>query len=116
VVDTTVYWAYSSDNVEWTSWELLDQFTPLSTYAAGYIDFNAIYGEGYYAFRIEATDVIGHYSSFEFFTGVDQVAPTAEAGQDWIIQQWNYLIFDGSESTDNIEIASYHIRGHTHCD
>ncbi|MGY5854494.1 MAG: PKD domain-containing protein, partial [Candidatus Thorarchaeota archaeon] len=107
VTDATVYWAYSSDNIAWTSWDLLGEFAPLSTYGAGYIDLTSIYGEGHYAFRIEATDVIGHTSSFEFYSGVDLVAPVAEAGQDWIIQQWDYLIFDGSDSTDNIEIASY---------
>ncbi|MFW9965094.1 MAG: Ig-like domain-containing protein, partial [Candidatus Sifarchaeia archaeon] len=107
VTDATVYWAYSSDNIAWTTWELLGEFIPSSTYGAGYIDFTAIYGEGYYAFRIEANDVIGHFSSFEFYTGVDLQVPGAEAGQDWIIQQWDYLVLDGSGSTDNIEIASY---------
>ncbi|MFX1483665.1 MAG: OmpL47-type beta-barrel domain-containing protein, partial [Promethearchaeota archaeon] len=107
ITDATVYWAYSYDNIAWTSWELLGEFTPLSTYGSGYIDFTAIYGEGYYSFRIEANDVIGHSSSYEFYTGVDLQAPVADAGQDWIIQQWDYFTFDGSGSSDNIEIASY---------
>ena len=107
VTDATVYWAYSSDNIAWTSWELLGEFTPLSTYGAGYIDFTAVYGEGYYAFRIEANDIIGHFSSYEFYTGLDLHGPIADAGQDWIIQQWDYFTFDGFGSSDNIEIASY---------
>jgi len=71
------------------------------------VDFDALYGEGYYLFRFEATDTSTFSDSFEYWAGVDLTPPIADAGPDLLVRQWRYFSFNGAGSSDNFGIASY---------
>jgi parallel beta-helix repeat protein len=63
---------------------------------------------GIYSFIIWANDSAGNYNyatgSFEI---VDSTHPSADAGDDQILQQGNILTFNGNLSWDNIGISNY---------
>ena len=50
---------------------------------------------------------IGNTDRYPLVSNLDPVPPVANAGEDLTIEQFRQVTFDGSGSTDNVEIANY---------
>ena len=89
---------FSSDNIAWTPWE------SYSTSKAWILTI----GEGTKTVYVRFKDNAGLTSSiYEDTIKLDTTKPTANAGSDQTVNEDTPITFDGSASSDNIDIISY---------
>ncbi|UCG68955.1 MAG: carboxypeptidase regulatory-like domain-containing protein [Thermoplasmata archaeon] len=73
-----------------------------------YYDNRAYNLVGTYTFRIWANDTEGNWNSSQGqFVIQDTTPPLADAGSDQEVTEGTTVVFDGSDSTDNVGIVSY---------
>ena len=101
----------STDNVAVTNWTwyftLNDTLVVLFGVSPQYI----FHYPGVYSITLSVMDELNNSDiistdSLEVYV-IDAQKPTADAGRDQVIEQFNLVIFDGSNSTDNIGIVEY---------
>ena len=107
LLENVLYYRYSSDNESWSDWVNCEEWYDIPANIHETINFDALLGEGYYWFRMNTTDWVGHHLSQDFVIGVDYQDPVPEAGEDLIVQQFHSMLFDGSTSFDSVGIKEY---------
>ena len=88
---------FSNDGINWSNWE---NYNKSKSWSLGM-------GEGTKTVYVEFMDGAGLTSQYEDTIILDTTKPTANAGQDQTANVGKAITFDASNSTDNIDIASY---------
>ncbi|UCE90953.1 MAG: PKD domain-containing protein [Methanobacteriota archaeon] len=98
----------SSDNgwIESYVWEFDDNGTPVTL--TGEVVTYMFTVLGSYAVNLTVTDGAGHQDMHMIWVDVvDDMPPVADAGEDFEVDEDVEAIFDGSGSTDDVEIVNY---------
>ncbi len=101
----------STDNVAVTNWTWYFTLNDTLVVLFGVSQHYIFHYPGAYSITLSVMDELNNSDiistdSLEVYV-IDAQKPTADAGRDQVIEQFNLVIFDGSNSTDNIEIVEY---------
>jgi hypothetical protein len=107
LTENVLFYRYSPDNQTWSDWLSYAEWFDIQANLHETLNFEAPFGEGYYWFRMNTTDWVGHHLTKDFVSGVDYQDPIANAGDNLIVQQYHSMIFDGTGSSDTVGIAEY---------
>ncbi len=98
----------SFNNQSWSSWELVEEDIVNST-----IHNVTVLDDGWYRFYTIAQDLAGNLEAppaqYDVTIAVDTILPVAVSGDEdnYTISQFSTMIFDASNSTDNMGISNY---------